>query len=117
MKLGTKTYYKKKADNLISKIVRSKGRCERCGSTTGQLQTAHIVGRSNHTLRFDLMNVLCLCANCHRWGHTYPLDFAKWVEREYPNRVTYLEMNKNRMTKRTAKDYKELCEMLKGLLK
>ena len=115
-KLGTVTYYKNRADTLVSKIVRAKGKCERCGSTTGQMQTAHIIGRSNHTLRFDFQNVLCLCANCHRWNHTYPLDFAEWVENKYPNRVRYLNINKNQLTKRNAQTYKELCELLQEKL-
>ena len=116
-KLGTVTYYKKKADTLVSKITRARGKCERCGVTSGvQFQTAHIIGRFNHTLRFDLQNVLCLCANCHRWNHTYPIDFAKWVKKKYPNRVKYLDINKNQITKRNALIYKELCDTLQEKL-
>ena len=114
MKLGTKTYYKKKADNLVSKIVRKKGHCEWCGNSKN-LQCAHYVGRNNHTLRFDLMNVICLCAGCHRKGHDYPNKFVKWFEGKFPNRISYIEMNQNRLTKRTARDYKELVEMLKEI--
>ena len=115
-KLGSKTYYKRKADMLVSKLTRSRGKCERCGTTTGQLQTAHIIGRSNHTLRFDLQNVLCLCANCHRWNHTYPIDFGKWVTEKFPNKIEYLNIMKNQLTKRTALDYKNLVDMLQEKL-
>lgn len=115
----TKTSLKKKANNLVSKIVRLKGKCERCGKSGDQvqLQCAHIVGRSNHTLRFDLMNVLCLGSACHRWAHNYPIDFTRWVKQNYPNRVIYLDHNKNFITRRTLNDYKELVEALKKLLK
>lgn len=115
-KLGSKTYYKKKADNLVSQIVRYKGHCEWCGTKQGQLQCAHYVGRANHTLRFDLFNVLCLCATCHRKGHNDPQGFVKWFEAKFPNRAKYIEMNKNKLTKRTAKDYKELVEGLQDKL-
>lgn len=111
-KLGSVKYYKKKADDLTSAIVKLQGKCEWCGSTTGQLQCAHIIGRVNHTLRFDPMNVLCLCANCHRKAHTYPMEFSNWVLNKYPNRASYLAHNKGQLTKRTAKDYKELVEVL-----
>ena len=114
-KIGTKTYYKKKADTLVSKITRARGKCEKCGTTTGQLQTAHIIGRANHTLRFDFQNTLCLCANCHRWNHAYPIDFGKWVTKKYPNKVKYLNTRKNKITKRTALDYKELVDILKAV--
>lgn len=107
-----KTYWKKKCDVLVSKIVRLQGVCEWCGTTQGQLQCAHIVGRSNHTLRFDLQNVLCFCATCHRKAHNDPLGFATWFDKNFPNRREYLDMNKNHLTHRKLNDYKEMVKML-----
>jgi len=106
-----KTTLKNKADKLVSEIVRLSGQCERCGNTN-YLQCAHIVGRNNHTLRFDLMNVLCLCAGCHRWGHDNPIFFSEWVKEKYPARFEYLMHNANQLTKRTLSDYEELCQGL-----
>ena len=111
-KLGKIKYYKKKADDLVSLIVRLKAKCEWCGTNNGQMQCAHFVGRANHTLRFDFQNVICLCATCHRKGHNYPRDFVKWFEKKFPNRVKYIEMNKHRITKRNALIYKELVDVL-----
>ncbi len=124
MKLGTKTYYKKKADNLVSKIVRKRGKCEMYGHAkdkcTIQLQNHHYVGKKNHTLRFDLMNCFCLCAGHHNWfkqsAHNDPQWFDEVVRTKFSNRYDYVAMNKNRLTKRTALDYKELVEMLKSML-
>ena len=114
MKLGTKTYYKKKADALVSQIVRTRGKCENCGRSKGaQLQCAHIVGRNNHTLRFDIMNVLCLCAGCHRWAHDNPDEFTDFWRKKYPTRKYYIDANRNRITKLTVLDYKELVDELK----
>ena len=116
MKLGKKSYYKKRADALVSKIVRLKGKCDRCDKHKGvQLQAAHIVGRKNFTLRFDLMNILCLCASCHFWSHSNPDQFTDFWRLRFPNRRMYLDHNRNKLTKRTAKDYKELCEGLQKL--
>ena len=120
-KLGTKTYYKKKADALMSKIVRARGKCEvgkysdkPCSS---QLQNHHYIGRKNMTLRFDPKNCFCICASHHTWYTTQsaegdPQWFSKVVEKHFPKRYKYIQENKNKLTKRTALDYKELVEQL-----
>lgn len=116
MAKSTKTSLKRRADQLVSQIVRLKGKCERCGKTEG-LQCAHVISRSNHTLRFDLMNVLCLCSGCHiNFAHQDPLGFSKWFQENYPARYEYLMHNKNFLTKRTLQDYKELVEALNKIL-
>jgi hypothetical protein len=55
---------KGKADRLFSQLIRSRGACERCGSTQN-LQTAHIVSRRYSATRCDPMNAFCSCARCH----------------------------------------------------
>ena len=79
MRKRTQASLKKEADTLWSKIIRSYGRCEKCGSTA-TLNAAHIYSRRFVATRHDLSNGLCLCVACHRWGHDKPLDFARWVE-------------------------------------
>lgn len=69
----------RKLDTLVSSIVRSKGKCERCGKKEN-LQCAHIYSRRYKHLRWDLQNVVCLCAGCHFWAHQNPTEFAFWVE-------------------------------------
>ena len=122
-KLGTKTYYKKKADALMSKIVRNRGKCEMGpyadNKCTEQLQNHHYIGRRNHTLRFDLMNCFCLCAGHHKLfnqsAHEDPQWFDKTVRERFPDRYIYIQRNKILITKRTALDYKELVEGLQKL--
>lgn len=53
-----------KATMLHSKLVRSRGQCENCGSEHA-LQTAHIIGRRYVATRTDERNAFCLCAKCH----------------------------------------------------
>lgn len=65
--------WKNKCDRLFSQLVRSKGACERCGSTQ-TLQTSHIFSRRYAWTRTDLSNALCLCAACHRWWHANPTE-------------------------------------------
>ena len=67
-----------KLDRLTSKICRSRGACERCGSTY-QLQTSHIVGRKIHSTRWQQANVLCLCASCHAYFTDRPFAHAEFL--------------------------------------
>src|SRR5690606_9811550 len=55
---------KAKATKLHSLVVRSRGRCERCGSTSN-LQAAHIVPRRYSVTRCDPEAAWALCAGCH----------------------------------------------------
>ncbi len=57
---------KARADKYFSLIVRSRGRCERCGTTDySRLQCAHIVSRRYSATRCDETNAWCLCAGEH----------------------------------------------------
>lgn len=57
---------KGKATRLHSLVVRSRGRCERCGERNAdKLQAAHIISRRFAATRTDERNAWCLCARCH----------------------------------------------------
>lgn len=60
---------KRKATTLHSMVVRARAgyACERCGTTTGQLQCAHIVSRRFTATRCDPEAAWCLCASDHRF--------------------------------------------------
>ncbi len=70
---------KGKADELFSLYIRkTRGACERCGSTEF-LQCAHIITRSALNTRWDERNVWCLCARDHIRLTHWPVehrDFA-----------------------------------------
>lgn len=68
-----------RADRAFSKLVRSRGFCERCGRTEF-LQTAHIVSRRYSATRTDLCNALCLDARCHRYFTDHPVEWTLWLE-------------------------------------
>lgn len=109
-KVAKKSYYTRKLDAWFSKRIRSIGRCERCGKTDGKLECAHIVSRRNRTLRWDENNALCLCVTDHFWGHQDPLGFSLFIEKTFPKKYKYIMLNKNKITKRSAGDLKELLE-------
>lgn len=73
-KRGTTTAaLKRRATVLHSQYVRARdGRCVRCGSTTGQLQCAHIISRRYAATRTDEGNAYTLCAACHRYLTEWP---------------------------------------------
>lgn len=98
----------KKCDKAFSLLIRSVGSCQNCGSIEN-LQCAHIVSRSNKTLRWNPLNAVCLCLRCHIFKfHRSPLEFVEWLEKRYPERMVYLREKRNTILTRTIKDYKEL---------
>src|SRR5258708_2084589 len=99
-------------DREFSKLIRDKGKCERCGSIDS-LDTAHIIGRANKTLRWDILNVLCLCRKCHQEAHANPKAFDKWLRGVYSERMDYLDEFKNILLRRTIVDYEELLQNIK----
>lgn len=49
-------------------------RCQYCLKENVHLNSAHIIGRRNHSVRWDVRNGMCLCYNCHMaYDHHLPL--------------------------------------------
>lgn len=67
-----------KATKLHSQVVRSRGKCEKCGSQTA-LQTAHIITRRYPLTRTDEKNAFCLCAKCHRRFTEWPDEWMDFI--------------------------------------
>lgn len=71
-----------KADMLYSRLVRSRGQCERCGDTYGPFDTAHIVRRRYSATRCVEDNAWCLCRKgCHPTVDEWRHEFMALVER------------------------------------
>lgn len=104
-------------DKEISLLVREKGYCEAsdvsaCG---GVLQDAHIIGRSNHTIRWDLANHLSLCWKHHLYFcHSNPADFTLWYQTKYPDRWQYLLEARKLTIKWTEQDLKDKLEAIRN---
>lgn len=80
MKKQTKTTVKRLLDKEVSRIVRARGECAWCHSKVYEkFQAAHIFSRSNMAVRFDMDNLLCLCAGCHFKAHKNPILFTEFV--------------------------------------
>lgn len=71
---------KAKATKLHSLIVRSRGRCERCGEQDySKLQCAHIISRKYSATRTDENNSWSLCAKCHRRLTDFPREHSHFI--------------------------------------
>jgi hypothetical protein len=77
-KKPNKTAQLRKADSLFSKLIRSRGRCEHCGSGDW-LQCAHGFSRRYRAVRFDERNAWVLCRSCHVFYTHRPLEWDGWM--------------------------------------
>lgn len=106
-----------KLDKLCSKIVRSRGRCEKCGMTNKeQFQCCHIYSRTYQSVRFYLPNLLNMCASCHFFSHKNPILFTEFVKKHLGE--TEYELLKSvavPISKFTIKDLENIYEELQKL--
>jgi len=114
-KVSRKTL-RNKLDMLCSFLIRRKGKCQRCGKKDN-LQTAHIFGRTYLNTRWDLDNLLCLCADCHiNFAHKCPILFTEFV-RKFLGEEKYetLKEKHNLITKYTIEDLQIKLKILQDL--
>lgn len=106
------SWWIKKCDKAMSVLVREKGFCEKCGNT-GNLQHHHIIGRANKTLRYDILNGMSLCWQCHFFqAHGGSVAFVDWLDEKFPERMSYLRETRNIYTKLHLQDYKQIYEYI-----
>ena len=68
-----------KCDELMSQIIRLRDQmclvCKKPATRTVKglpikgLDCHHIIGRTRHDVRFEPLNLISLCKNCHKWCH------------------------------------------------
>jgi hypothetical protein len=120
MKVKTKKQLIKACDIAWSKAVKVRDdyTCQMCGSVSG-LNSHHIIGRINYSLRFDLKNGLTLCSSCHKFSrnsaHNNPVYFIDWYKKHYPEDYEYLLTKKNIIAKYL--DYETILQELKEVSK
>lgn len=90
---------KAQADKLFSAFIRSVGACEIAGmdnvTCNGNLQCAHIIGRANHSLRWDNNNALCLCAGHHMYYTNHPWEWVELIKSKFPVNYKYVNTRRN----------------------
>lgn len=74
-------------DRYFSEVVRARGYCERCGTSVGPFECAHIIRRrfvgdpDGIVLRHNEDNALCLCRVCHMTVDADPVQMAMLIDR------------------------------------
>lgn len=104
----------RKLDKICSEIVRATGSCERCGSKKN-LQCCHIFSRTYRSTRFDLDNLICMCAKCHFWSHKNPTLFTDWVYETRKEKYEILKEKFRYITKLSEDDLQFKYEILKEI--
>ena len=112
-----------RADDLFSKLVRSRGFCEGPGTRKGaavihtqNLQCAHILGRRLNLIRTDLDNALCLCAGCHYYFTNRPEEWRVFIDEKFGAEHWYGLYRKAHVSPAPKVDWKAEVERLTALL-
>jgi hypothetical protein len=111
--------YEEEADKLFSKYITKEKRCDKCGDIKSyRYDCAHIITRGALNLKYDPLNAMCLCRDCHREFHDRPKLFRIWISRKYPSRYKYLLKKKYDYKYSIAtEDYETLIKKLKEKLR
>lgn len=104
----------KKLGDLWSKIIRLKGKCEKCSSIRF-LNAHHHYGKRALSTRWDIDNGVCLCPSCHVYStvfsaHQTPALFVRWINKKRG------EAWEERLRKKHRTIYKPTIEDLQKLL-
>lgn len=100
-------------DAMFSEIIRSRGRCELCGSRE-RLQCAHLISRAYRATRWDEDNAWCLCAADHtRYTHR-PVEWAILLEQRLGERG--VQKLRSRALQYGRPDYRLIAERLQKRL-
>ena len=86
-----------------TKVLETAGRCcAICGLKTGDIvkgkvqktDAHHIEDRRNHSLKFDILNGICLCVWHHKYSknaaHQSVVFFSNWLQKNHPKQYQYI---------------------------
>jgi len=101
-------------DKVTAEVVKLRDdyTCQRCMKKCSGFGAhwSHIYSRSRYSMRWDLLNSVCMCAGCHLWYHGYPTMSGEWFKKKWPHRYDYLQAERKKPL-RPIKDW-ELAEWL-----
>ena len=63
------------------------------------MQCAHLIGRRTASTRYDTLNAVCLCAECHMKFGESPHEWVRWVESMWPGRWDILNEKRRHIIK------------------
>jgi hypothetical protein len=77
----TPSNLRRNCDDRMRKYIHARGQCERCGTTTGPFECAHIIRRRYSWTRTDERNAWCLCEWCHDIVDMHLTQFNALIEK------------------------------------
>lgn len=113
MKLGT--FKKTVQDEFNAMIARGKP-CAKCGNRYDVMHCSHVRSIGSYpNIRYDVFNVLPMCARHHKWWwHEEPLDASDWFRKNYRSRDEYLQIAKNIPRHYKMEDVKQVREWIRN---
>ena len=110
------TKIRKECEDLAKLIAKQRAGwvCQKCDNgviiSGSNCHGSHIIPVSHgNVLRFDPINILCLCFFHHRqWWHKNILEAADWFEKTFPERKIYIDERKNNIVKFKYEDYQNM---------
>ena len=110
-------------DILFSEFIRKRAikrvqGCERClqgKMDYKQLQCSHFIGRARKAVRWDEDNAAGLCAGCHMYFTSHPLEHVGWFVEHLGEEKVDLLMARNRI--RGKPDIEAITLYLKAKIK
>ncbi len=80
-RVGSKTMPRINADSIWSKAIRERDKvCQMVGCNNVSEHSHHIFSRKIKSLRYNLLNGIGLCAECHDYAHGYPVQFREYLQ-------------------------------------
>lgn len=107
-------WWHNRLDPKFSSMITEVQKCAVCHRRNGQFHPSHIYPKGTYQgLRYDPINALCMCGQCHKfWWHLNPLDAYEWFREKYPNRYIYLQEAKKIIVKRNREYYEKVDKAL-----
>src|SRR5436190_11746648 len=112
------SHAKKEADKWARKVVlaRDEYRCQKCGATEDgpwSIQWAHIITRSELSIRWNPLNSMALCSQDHMAFGYDPAGFHDFIDERWPGRYDLLRAIRRESIARGDKpDYAEIIASL-----
>ena len=86
-------------DKLASRYIKLRDKvCQRCGSASNILQTAHFHSRRKRSVRYDPDNLCLLCFGCHSYLDGNPLEKIEFFKQRLGELAFYLLNARARFT-------------------
>lgn len=112
-----KSYWVNKIDELFSELVKNRDgwKCIETNATSG-LNTAHIISRDYHAIRWSFNNAVTLSVGRHKYYTHHPVEWKRFINQKF-GQGYYEALEYRALGRKTYSldDLKDLYEQFKNL--